>query len=65
MKEKDRPNSTRPVTPSKAGVRTATGLRAGYSCPQGWWKDKQGKSKMCCHWVYDPYWRDYTTECTT
>ncbi|GEM_PF-3310445 len=44
------------------GVKTH--LKAGYECPPGWWKYKEGKKHMCCHWVYDPYWRNYKVECT-
>jgi len=45
------------------GIRTTSGLQAGFTCPDGWWKKKEGKTNLCCHWVYDPIWRQYIAEC--
>ena len=47
------------------GVSLKSNLRAGYNCPQGWWKYNENKARMCCHWVYDPRSRNYEVECTT
>jgi hypothetical protein len=45
------------------GIRATSGLQAGFTCPNGWWKKKEGKTNLCCHWVYDPIWRQYIAEC--
>lgn len=52
------------IQQKKIGMVLKTHLKAGYECPPGWWKYKEGKKRMCCHWVYDPYWREYKVECT-
>ncbi|GEM_PF-6120640 len=49
---------------SSSGVLVHSGLRAGYTCPSGWWKYKKDKERMCCHWVWKPG-TGYVVECTT
>lgn len=49
---------------SSFGLKIQSKLHAGYNCPPGWWKYNENKARMCCHWVYNPRFRNYQVECT-